>query len=198
MRRGRRSVVPGAGVPPGGHPSRLRSHATRDEPAQPRRRGLDPDRQLHRGGLLFGAAAAGIRRALRGSRGGTWGPILIGSFAACLVWAGVFVTDPAEGFPPGTPDGAGEVSWHGLLHSFAPALAFLALIAACFVFARRFASRGQRGWAAYCLATGIALVTPDLFFGRALFVPVLGFAAVLGWGWVSIVAARLIAESRSR
>jgi hypothetical protein len=32
-----------------------------------------------------------------------------------------FLADPADGFPPGTPAGAGRASWHGLLHNAATA-----------------------------------------------------------------------------
>lgn len=46
-------------------------------------------------GLLFVASAFGMRRALRSSRGGTWGPWLIGIFGASLIGGGVFVADPA-------------------------------------------------------------------------------------------------------
>ncbi|MPZ96334.1 MAG: DUF998 domain-containing protein [Propionibacteriales bacterium] len=106
-------------------------------------------------GLLFVASAVGMRRALRSGRASTWGPRLVGTFGVGLVWAGVFVADPADGFPAGTPAGTPtDASWHAILHNIAPAVAFLALIAACFVFARRFAQRGQRGWAAYSAATG--------------------------------------------
>ena len=45
-------------------------------------------------GLLFTACAAGMRRTLRGRRGGTWGPALIGAFGVALIGGGVFVADP--------------------------------------------------------------------------------------------------------
>jgi hypothetical protein len=65
---------------------------------------------------------------------------------------GSFSLTPAYGYPPGTPDGApDEVRWHGILHGIAPAAAELALIAACFVFAPRFAAGNERGWAAVCV-----------------------------------------------
>jgi hypothetical membrane protein len=53
-------------------------------------------------GLLTIGAAMGLRRALHGSRGGTWGPLLIGLYGVGLVGAGIFSADPAFGFPPGT------------------------------------------------------------------------------------------------
>ncbi len=142
-------------------------------------------------GALFVACAVGMRQVLRGQRAGKWGPRLVGTFGVALVWAGVFVADPYDGFPVGTPDGAGATSWHGALHNVAPAVAFLALIAACLVFARRFRAEGRRGWAAYSVATALALLAPDLFLTQDWFSLPLAVAAVAGWTWVSAVAARL-------
>jgi hypothetical protein len=72
-----------------------------------------------------------------------------------LIGAGFFTADPAFGFPPGTPADAHTISWHGLLHFIAAAIGFLALIAASVVMARRFASQGHQGWAAYSLVAGM-------------------------------------------
>src|SRR5229473_859173 len=57
-------------------------------------------------GLLFVAGAFGMRQVMRGSRGGTWGPLLVGVFGVGMVGAGLFTADPGFGFPPGTPDSA--------------------------------------------------------------------------------------------
>ena len=153
-------------------------------------------------GLLTVAGSLVMRRALRGGRGGTWGPLLVGAFGAGLVAGGVFVADPADGFPPGTPAGRPEqLSWHGMLHAIGPVVGFLAPAVVCFVFARRFGRFRRRGWAAYCTATGVvapliamaAFPTGDfrLLFG----------GGVLLWGWASVMAAHLLAgrpEERGR
>src|SRR5947209_1148079 len=97
-------------------------------------------------GLLVGAFAVGMRRTLSAGRGRTWGPILLGIYGLGLIGAGFFIADPAFGFPPGTPADAHAISWHGLLHFICGGVGFLALIAACFVLGRRFASQRQRGW----------------------------------------------------
>src|SRR5215216_6329216 len=52
-------------------------------------------------GILYVLGAAGLRQALRQSRGGTWGPLLIGATGVGLIIAGVFTADPGAGFPPG-------------------------------------------------------------------------------------------------
>jgi Protein of unknown function (DUF998) len=95
-------------------------------------------------GLLSVAFAVGMRRVLHPGRGGTWGPLLFGTYWVGLIGGGAFLADPGAGFPPGAPAGAPEqLSWHGILHDAAHVLAFLALIAACFVLARRFAALGS-------------------------------------------------------
>lgn len=154
-------------------------------------------------GLLTVTCAVGMRRTLRSGRGGTWGPLLVGLYGLGLIGAGIFVADPMNGFPPGTSADANAVSWHGLLHFVAGGIGFLGLVAACFVFARRFAALGERGWAAYSAATGVFYFAA--FFGIAsgsqqggavLTFVVLAFTAavVLGWAWISAMAARLMAE----
>jgi hypothetical membrane protein len=108
-------------------------------------------------GLLFVASAIGLHRVLGPSagRGGTLGPRLLGVFGAGMVAAAVFSADPADGFPPGTPAGPPQtISGAGMLHFLVAGLAFVALIAACFVFARRAAAGGERGRAAFGAATG--------------------------------------------
>lgn len=146
-------------------------------------------------GLLFVVAATGIRQLRRFERGGTWGPLLIGGMGVGMIAGGVFVADPAFGFPPGAPDGQPDMlSWHGIGHAVAFSVAMLAWIAACFVFARRFAAERQRGWAAYSLATGVVLTAA---IGSVIAPPgavMIYVAATLGWIWTSLVIARLLAR----
>ena len=151
--------------------------------------------------LLTIIGAMGMRRVLRGSLGGTWGPILLGIYGLGLIGAGFFIADPAHGFPPGTPADANAVSWHGLLHLICGAIGFIGLIAACFVLARRFAAQRLRGWAAYSLATGViffaafvGIATSSNGSGALVAAVILAFdvAVVLGWTWISVISARLI------
>src|SRR5215510_8056023 len=87
-------------------------------------------------GLLTLAFAVGVRRVLRPQNGSTWGPLLVGLYAVGLLGAGVFVTDPDAGYPPGTLAKIQDPSVHGILHYLSAGLGFPALLAACFVFAR--------------------------------------------------------------
>jgi hypothetical protein len=52
--------------------------------------------------LLTLAFAFGLRRTLQPQGGSTWRPRLIGTVATGLLGAGFFVTDPLNGYPPGT------------------------------------------------------------------------------------------------
>jgi hypothetical protein len=145
-------------------------------------------------GLLILACAAGIRRAVYSGRAGTWGPRLMAGYGVGLIAAGVFVADPADGFPPGTPPGMPEqFSWHSILHGVAAVVSFLSLIAACFVFARRFAARRQRGWVWYSVTTGVGALLLSSWFGEGASVTIL-LASALAFGWVAALAIRLRAE----
>ena len=102
-------------------------------------------------GLLCIAFAVGLRRIWRTGRASVWGPLLIGIFGLGLVVAGVFVTDPGRGYPPGAPLKGDPQTIHGYIHGINGAVLFnLELPAACFVLARRFAADPQnRNWATY-------------------------------------------------
>jgi len=157
-------------------------------------------------GLLTIAGAIGMRRALAGGRASTWGPLLVGLYGLGLIGAGIFIADPARGFPPGTPADAHAITWHGLMHLVSAGVGFIGLIAACVVFARRFAGIGQTGWAAYSVATGVlflaafvGVATGSQAGGPVLVLVTLAFTAavVLGWAWISALAVKLMVDSRS-
>ena len=103
------------------------------------------------------AFAVGLRRALEPGRS-RWAPRLIGVYGASLIAAGVFRADPALGFPVGTPDGPGSVSWHGLLHFAAGGVGFTCLAIACFVMARRFAAEGSAAGLVFSRVTGVVFL----------------------------------------
>ncbi|MGH3679699.1 MAG: DUF998 domain-containing protein, partial [Natronosporangium sp.] len=128
-------------------------------------------------------------------RGGSWGPLLIGAYGAGLVGAGLFPADPAEGFPPGTPDGPpATVSGHGLVHLTFASLGFVALIVACLVLARRFRTAARPGWRRYSLVTGGLMVVTQIALVAAPGAAVTAayvLAALHASGWVSAVAAMI-------
>ena len=148
-------------------------------------------------GLLVLAGAIGIGRALRSGHGATWAPRLIGVYGAGLVGAAIFSADPGFGFPPGTPAGMPTtMSTHALIHFALGGIAFFSIIGACFVVARRYAKLGQRGSAAYSVATGIiflvAFVGTASGSGLVAFTLGLWVAIGLAWVWLSVLSARLI------
>lgn len=95
-------------------------------------------------GALLVAGAVGLRRALSGGAGGTWGPVLVGVFGASFWAAALFPADAGAGFPAGAPDTA-AMSAHGAVHMLAGMLGYLALCGAFVVLARPLAARGHRG-----------------------------------------------------
>jgi hypothetical protein len=144
-------------------------------------------------GLMTVAGAAGLRRALRGAPGGTWGPRLAGAYGLGLVAAGFLIADPANGFPSGTPPGpAAHLSWHGIGHLAAAAAGFGCLVAACFVVARWFTAHGRRGWARYSRITGVAFLAgfAATASGQDSPAAVLAFwaAVAAAWAWLSVVS----------
>jgi hypothetical protein len=152
-------------------------------------------------GVLVIAGAVGVRRALHPGRAGTWGPILLGLYGLGLIAAGIFVADPMDGFPPGTPPGPPAVmSWHGPLHFMAGGIGFVGLVAATLVFARRFIGLRQYGWAIFSVATGVLFLAG---FGNIAsgskepwIVPVFAAVVVLSWVWLSAVSAKLMEPLR--
>ncbi|MEC0240161.1 DUF998 domain-containing protein [Paenibacillus dokdonensis] len=148
-------------------------------------------------GLLAVCAAIGVRRLLRGQKGGTWGALLIGVYGIGMILAGLFRPDPGLSFPPGAPAGMPtSMSGHAALHSAAFFTAFTCLIAASIVFARRFTSQGEHGWSIYCIVScilAVALIVAGSVIGTWVGV-IMGSAGIVAFGWVSALAARLRSE----
>lgn len=152
-------------------------------------------------GLLVIAAAVGIWQVLRARQEGKWGAYLLAVYGVGLIGAGIFVADPALGFPPGTPADAHAITASGLLHFVSGGIGFLGLIAATFVFARRFAVLGQRHWALYSLATGVIFFAAFVGIAAgsnapanilALVILLFSVAVILAWTWISLLAARFL------
>jgi hypothetical protein len=142
-------------------------------------------------GLFVLAFATGMARSVGG-----WAPRLVAGYGIGLIAAGVFVADPMNGFPAGTPAGRPEtLSVHGILHIVAAALGFACLIAACVVMARRFAAERRSGWTVFSVVTAVAFFAAfaGVASGSDSAAVVLGFwaALILAWGWMAAVAIHL-------
>ncbi|MEX0171286.1 DUF998 domain-containing protein [Streptomyces sp. LMG1-1-1.1] len=110
-------------------------------------------------GVLLTVGATGLRRALHGTAGGTWAPRLVRIAGLGMIAAGVFVMDPADGFPAGTPYGQpATLTWHSYAHFAAGSVTFTSLIAACYVLGRHFHRAGDRGRTIASRVAGTALL----------------------------------------
>jgi len=132
--------------------------------------------------LLF---AVGVARCLSTGPGSTWAPRLLALFGAGLVIGGIFTADPALGFPPGAPAGYPvRLSVHGMIHAFAPPLAFLSIIAACLIIARRFAAEGVRRTAVLTRVIAVACFVLGIPVGPGFSVR-LFLAVALAFAWIA-------------
>ena len=141
-------------------------------------------------GALVVSGAIGCRKAIRSQRAGTWGPVLLGVFGLGLVASGFFPPDPAQGFPPGST-APQALSRNGLLHFVFGGIAFYGLIAACFVFARRYFGAGRKGLAWYSIATGTGffLAFAAIASGSGSPAVMLAFYVAVAWAWVWLTIA---------
>ncbi len=159
-------------------------------------------------GVLMVSFAVGLRISLGRGRASIAAPALVGAYAVSLLTAGIFVTDPALGYPVG----ASIVhTTHGLIHGLAGLAAFTFLTTASFVMAWRFwSNRASRPWAAYSLLTGLLIiacfVASNVFSvldaeGSVQNAPT-GFvqriAIVGGWTWITLVAWHLIRKDEAK
>jgi hypothetical protein len=149
-------------------------------------------------GALTTVFAVGLRSGLSQGPGRLWGPLLIGIWALGLVGAGSFTTDPVSGYPPGSPDRLPAYSsTQAALHDGVSLPAFVAIMAACLVFARRFAADNQRGRALYSVITAIVVLvtlglsnaafaqSPNLVAFGGLFQRIM---IVTAWAWLTLLA----------
>ena len=147
-------------------------------------------------GLLVIASAIGMRRLAQADKRLRRGALLLGIYGLGVLGGGIFVSDPALGFPPGTPDTYPQtMSWHGLLHFIFGQIGFLALIAASFVYARYFAVNDLRGWAMFSALTGgiflfaiIAGIVTSAGDGAAWGLLALYVAVALAWIWLAALS----------
>jgi hypothetical protein len=143
-------------------------------------------------GAMTVAAAAGVGRALS-RRSSVWASSLIAMSGAGLVLAGFFRADPSDGFPPGTPLGMVEPTWHGMAHFAVAGIGFMCLVAACFLVAAHFEQ--ERGWAWFSRVTGVFVAATFVFMasgsGGAVAILLFTAAVVLAWAWLSAISAKL-------
>jgi hypothetical protein len=134
---------------------------------------------------------------------------LLGVFGVSLIVAGLFVTDPSLGYPPGTIS-SGPQTLHGTIHGVAGLVAFTSLPIAGFVIARRFVGNPNwKGWAIYSNITGVLVL---LFFIASTTLSALDqngvlpgsptglfqrIAIIAGWVWIALLAMNILRKMRS-
>jgi hypothetical membrane protein len=122
-------------------------------------------------------------------------------YAVGLLTAGLFVTDPSLGYPPGAPI---EHTTHGMIHGLAGLAVFLLLPIAAFVTAARFRTDPrERGWVRYSVLTGLVVLA---MFVASTVVSVLDeqgiwsnaptgllqrISIITGWTWIAAFGFRL-------
>jgi hypothetical protein len=157
-------------------------------------------------GSLVLTAAVALRRLAEGDKRLRRGASLVGLYGVCVLFGGIFKTDPSLGFPPGTPDVYPETfSSHAFIHFIAGQIAFLSLIAATFVYGKHFAVNQIPKWAIFSRLTGFiflaAIMAPipaaamESIIGLALSSIFLYFAVALGWAWLSALIAHIRASA---
>jgi hypothetical protein len=92
------------------------------------------------------AFAIGLRGA------GIWLPVLVAIVGVGLIGAGLFATDPVNGYPPGS---SSVKTTSGSLHGLFSLLVFFGLPVACGIAVFRFAKARRVGWAVYSGLTGV-------------------------------------------
>jgi len=133
--------------------------------------------------------------------------VLLFLYGAGLLVAGVFVTDPSLGYPPGA---AAEHTTHGMIHGLAGLGVFALNAVAAFVVARRdFRDSRSRAWAVYSLVTGLLIVVLFVASTAVSVADELGslpngptgllqrISIIAGWTWIATFAYRLWRDGRA-
>ncbi|MCC3761609.1 DUF998 domain-containing protein [Glycomyces sp. TRM65418] len=141
-------------------------------------------------GLLLTLGGVGLRRALRGTPGGAWGPRLVLAYGIGILLCGPFVLQGGGGFPADASEASG-MTLGSVLHLAVGTIAFIALIAACYVMGRHYARTGRRGMALSSRIAATVFLAGDLYSsaqGPAGSL-VLAFTCLTAMTWLAIVAA---------
>jgi Protein of unknown function (DUF998) len=147
-------------------------------------------------GLGVLCLAIAVRRTVTDGVGRRWLARLIAVFGLGLVASGVFVMDPENGFPIGTPEGpASAMSWHGIAHIVAVTVAFTGLAVACIVLTVRMVRR-RAGWAAVLNAcAALAFLAP---VNPAWASIQLAVTALVAFTWTTALSLSLLRSSSAR
>ena len=140
-------------------------------------------------GTLTVIGAIGLRRAFRGTPGGTWAPRLMLVNGIGMFLAGPFVLQGGGGFPVGDP-GVPGMTASTIAHLVAGTVAFAAIIAACYVTGRHYARAGEHRMALGSRISGTVFLAGDLYSsaGGPAGALVLAVTALTAMTWMAVVA----------
>jgi hypothetical protein len=140
--------------------------------------------------------AVAVRRTITDGVGRRWLAPLIAVFGLGLIASGVFVMDPENGFPIGTPEGpAPAMSWHGIAHIVAATVAFTGLAAACIVLAVRMGRRRAGRATMLNALAGLIFLAPVHPAWASI---QLAVTALVAFTWTTAVALWLLRSSSAR
>lgn len=106
------------------------------------------------------------RVILRGGVGATWYPLMRGLEGISLIAIGFFSTDPALGYPPGSPTVPAFSTVHGIIHFACLFAIIFAMMVGLFIMARRFwGDPNWRGWATYSIISALLINLFIALFG---------------------------------
>ena len=123
---------------------------------------------------------------------------------AGLIGAAVFATDPASGYPPGTPGALTQPTRAGMIHNLAAVPVFLGLPAAAITCSRQSIRAGHRGFGLYCAATATTMLATTALAGAGFnqsprLVNLAGLfqraSIVTGFGWLTTISARALTRA---
>lgn len=143
-------------------------------------------------GVLNVTFAIGSWRVLNPGPSGLFAPIFIALHGILLVVVAVFVTDPSNGFPPGSV-APSSATTHGAIHAFGALWVFVTNALALAVLVRYFIAQREPRWAVYCGVSAVAMLA--IFFSSFVasdVAPILDVALVIGWMGISVVAMKLL------
>lgn len=158
-------------------------------------------------GCLIAAFGLGLTRTQSRQLGGRWIAGLVVAVGVAFVWSGIFATDPAQGYPPGSQGPApgaligvpSNPTWHALLHFVGSIVTFVGLALAGILTARRgirWRGPAARAWT-ICSALTAAIVLGGWISGLAAGGPSGGppmegllqrVAVVAGMQWLVVTA----------
>lgn len=150
-------------------------------------------------GLLTIAFATGMRSSLA-QEASKWAPIFTAVTGVGLIGAGLFVTDPMNGYLLGTPLIPMQFTITGRLHRLFSAFFFLGLPLVTFNLVRWFARWKNTPWSLYSVTSGITFLATFVIASAALLqagalAELAGLfqrlAITTGWLWITLFAIHL-------